>query len=244
MYIYIYTKKLAEKRTSRHPASPSVCPKAEFRQVGAGMFRRRHCRAGKVAPANKRAKRRAAFATVSAAGVIARPRRVSKTKHADERHSLGGCACSASPTVGGLARWCSRRPPSSRCLRTEDPRNVMPRCATPDVSISRLRPQRRTSPAAPYTSLIFFTPRQQVVQEKTVEKTATTCSAQSKRQNHQPDHILRQSRRRGDGPPPHNLYLATALQVARAHQMPKATLETALKKSCGCRRQGPRGRKM
>ncbi|TPX62682.1 hypothetical protein PhCBS80983_g00363 [Powellomyces hirtus] len=37
----------------------------------------------------------------------------------------------------------------------------------------------------------------------------------------------------GETDPAHNLYLASALQMAREHQMPKATLETALKKAVG-----------
>ncbi|KAJ3173324.1 hypothetical protein HDU87_007698 [Geranomyces variabilis] len=37
----------------------------------------------------------------------------------------------------------------------------------------------------------------------------------------------------GETDPAHNLYLASALQLARAHQMPKSTLENALKKAAG-----------
>ncbi|KNC97711.1 YebC/PmpR family DNA-binding regulatory protein [Spizellomyces punctatus DAOM BR117] len=37
----------------------------------------------------------------------------------------------------------------------------------------------------------------------------------------------------GETDPSHNLYLASALQLARSHQLPKATLENALKKASG-----------
>ncbi|KAJ3009816.1 hypothetical protein HKX48_007734 [Thoreauomyces humboldtii] len=37
----------------------------------------------------------------------------------------------------------------------------------------------------------------------------------------------------GESDPSHNLLLATALQLARAHQVPKATIEAALKKATG-----------